>query len=142
MSLKWIVWRHGIYCGVAAFEREHALGCEKKECGVPVADSNGISYTFSDGGMPGGSMQVEQPARFRCSALHFCPTSGDGRGRRNTLCFSPHVAVHTNVLSHSSAVQGRDTIPGTPYVSPPAVWDPRALFMNADCQGWLIPKEK
>lgn len=25
-----------IYCGVAAFEREHALGCEKKEYGVPV----------------------------------------------------------------------------------------------------------
>lgn len=25
-----------IYCGVAAFEREHALGCEEKECGIPV----------------------------------------------------------------------------------------------------------
>ncbi|KYM83870.1 hypothetical protein ALC53_05730 [Atta colombica] len=35
-----------IYCGVAAFEREHALNCEKKEYKVPVADSNDISYTF------------------------------------------------------------------------------------------------
>jgi len=25
-----------IYCGVAAFEREHALNCEKKEYKVPV----------------------------------------------------------------------------------------------------------
>lgn len=44
--------------------------------------------------------------------IHFssCPTSAM-RGPSKYIVFS-HVAVHTNILSHSSTVLGRDTIPG------------------------------
>lgn len=82
-------------------------------------------------------MQVEQPARFRCSALHlFRYRSLDKVSLYVAALFVsqviytflavphrrwkgppkyivlPHVAVHTNVLSHSSTMQGRDTISG------------------------------
>ncbi|KYN20563.1 hypothetical protein ALC57_07052, partial [Trachymyrmex cornetzi] len=62
------------------------------------------------------------------SDIHFssCPTSAmEGLPKYIVL---PHVAVHTNVLSHSSTMQGRDTIPGTPHVSPPAVGSVGAVY--------------
>ncbi|KYM99899.1 hypothetical protein ALC62_09520 [Cyphomyrmex costatus] len=127
-----------IYCGVAAFEREHALSCEKKECKVPVADSNGISYTFSDSAVR-HSICFAIDRWIRCfvvccgfihqsSDIHFssCPTSTmEGLPKYIVL---PHVAVHTNVLSHSSTMQGRDTIPGTPHVSPAEVGSAGAVY--------------
>ncbi|KYQ60088.1 hypothetical protein ALC60_00912 [Trachymyrmex zeteki] len=105
-----------IYCGVAAFEREHALNCEKKECKVPVDSAVRHSICFA----------IDR--WIRCSVvccgfihqsndIHFssCPTSAmEGLPKYIVL---PHVAVHTNVLSHSSTMQGRDTIPGESFVS-------------------------
>ncbi|EZA55322.1 hypothetical protein X777_04775 [Ooceraea biroi] len=95
-----------IYCGVAAFEREHALGREKRKSpGVPVTgtDSDGISYTFSARASP----QDSDVRHSICFAI-------DRWIRSLRLCVPscPRVPVHTNVLSHSSTVQGRDTIPG------------------------------
>ncbi|EGI68748.1 hypothetical protein G5I_02527 [Acromyrmex echinatior] len=131
-----------IYCGVAAFEREHALNCEKKECKVPVADSNGISYTFRGEECPACFAIDRWIRRFvvccgfihQSSDIHFssCPTSAmEGLPKYIVLL---HVTVHTNVLSHSSTMQGRDTIPGirgrqkTPHVSPPAVGSVGAVY--------------
>lgn len=83
-------------------------------------------------------MQVEQFARFCRSALHlfryrsldkvslyvaalftsqaiytFLAVSHRGwKGPSKYIVFPFHVTVHTNILSHSSTVQGRDTIPG------------------------------
>ncbi|KYN36719.1 hypothetical protein ALC56_08510 [Trachymyrmex septentrionalis] len=62
------------------------------------------------------------------SDIHFssCPTSAmEGLPKYIVL---PHVAAHTNVLSHSSTMQGRDTIPRTPHVSPPAVGSVGAVY--------------
>jgi len=80
-------------------------------------------------------MQVEQPARFRYSALHlfryrsldkvslyvaalftsqaiytFLAVPHRRKGPPKYIVL-PNVAAHTNVLSHSNTVQGRDTIP-------------------------------
>lgn len=57
-----------IYCGVAAFEREHALGCKKKKCEMPVGTNKGNAE------------------RDMLAVLHTCTASFDGRHIELLLC--------------------------------------------------------